>query len=67
MKEHVEEMVVGLEICKLGRYLSTDYQSNVTRFLYVTHEHPEHVFSADHLVPPFDVPVKCPYHGFIPA
>ncbi len=67
MKEHVEEMIVGLEICKLGRYLSTDYQSNVTRYLFVTHDHPEHVFSAEHFSPPFDIPVKCPYHGFIPA
>jgi hypothetical protein len=67
MKEHVEEMIVGLEICKLGRYLSTDFQSNVTRFLYVTYPKPEYVLPVEDVSPPFDIPMKCLYHGFIPV
>lgn len=38
MRIHMEEMIIGLEICILSRYLSTDLQSNITRMLYTRHE-----------------------------
>jgi hypothetical protein len=68
MKEHVEEMLVGLEVCKLGSYLATDFQSNVTRFLYVSHPHPENVISIDkrNETISWNSRMKCPAHGFIP-
>lgn len=66
MKEHVEEMLIGLEICLKSRYLVTDYQSNVTRYLVVNHQHPNNVINIgkeENLN--FDIPMKCPTYGFI--
>jgi hypothetical protein len=37
MKEHIEEVLIGLEICTLSRYISSELQSNVTRYLYCKH------------------------------
>jgi hypothetical protein len=45
MKEHVESMLIGCEICKISNYLATDYQSNVTRFLYMTHKNRQNVIN----------------------
>jgi hypothetical protein len=65
MKEHVEEMLVGLQLCMDSRYLSTDFQSNVTRFLVCCHHYPQYVFAINSTLPPYDVKLKCPAHGFI--
>ena len=45
LKIHMEEMIVGLEICLLSRCLSTDFQSNTTRMLYTRHNNPNNVFT----------------------
>ena len=37
MKEHIEEVLIGLEICTLSIYISSELQSNVTRYLYCKH------------------------------
>jgi hypothetical protein len=68
MKEHVEEMVVGLQLCMEGEYLSTDFQSNVTRFLLCTHKNPANVLHVGNIsYPPFNIPMVCPAKGFITA
>ena len=36
--EHTIEMLVGLEICKHSKYLALDLQSNVSRYLLLTHD-----------------------------
>jgi hypothetical protein len=59
MKEHVEEMLVGLKVCMESRYLATDFQSNVTRFLLCTHHNPLNVLYVGHVsCPLFDVPLQ---------
>lgn len=63
MKEHVEEMLVGLDICLKSRYLATDYQSNVTRYLVVNH--PNSINVEDNKNLDFNVPMRCPTYGFI--
>jgi hypothetical protein len=63
MREHVEEMLVGLEICLRSRYLATDYQSNVTRYLVVNHSNFINVENNKNL--DFNIPMRCPTYGFI--
>ena len=66
MKEHVEEMLIGLKLCAESNYLVTDFQSNVTRFLLCIHNNPAHILSiGDVNKPLFNVALKCPAHGFI--
>ena len=66
MKEHVEEMIIGLELCMNSEYLSTDFQSNVTRFLLCTHKNPENVFYVGSIpTPPLNKCMVCPAKGFI--
>ena len=62
MKEHVEEMLIGLQICLNSRYLVTDYQSNVTRYLVVNH--PNYININD-INLDFNIPMRCPIYGFI--
>jgi hypothetical protein len=38
MKIHIEDMLIGNEICKLARFFVTDFQSNITRFICMTHK-----------------------------
>jgi hypothetical protein len=64
MKEHVEEMLVGLEICLRSRYLATDYQSNVTRYLVVNHNNHINV-ETDNTDLNYNVPMRCPTYGFV--
>jgi hypothetical protein len=45
MKEHVENMLIACEICKMSNFLATDYQSNLTRFLYMMHENRRNVIN----------------------
>jgi hypothetical protein len=66
MKEHVEEMLIGLQICLKSRILVTDYQSNVTRMLVVNHETPSNVINIGKETSlNFDTPMRCPTYGFI--
>ena len=64
MKDHVEEMLVGLQVCMNSEYLCTDFQSNVTRYLVCCHKYPEHVIAIDSSLPPYDRTLKCPAFGF---
>jgi len=65
MKRHMEEMIVGLEICLCSRYLSTDFQSNITRMLYTRHNNPDNVLIADDsLVPLFEKIIVNPAQMF---
>ena len=65
MKIHMEEMIVGLEICLLSRYLSTDLQSNITRMLYTRHNNPNNVLTTCRtLRPKFDGLLRNPAYGF---
>jgi hypothetical protein len=65
MREHVEEMLVGLQICMNSEYLCTDFQSNVTRYLFCCHKYPDHVLLIDSSLPPSDSVLLCPAIGFI--
>ena len=67
IKEHTEEMIVGLQICLRSRFLCIDFQSNVTRFLTVSFPKYENLLSIENLVLDFSIPVICPNHGFIPS
>jgi len=65
MKIHMEEMIVGLEICLLSRYLSTDLQSNITRMLYTRHNNPNNVLTTCRsLRPKFNIRLRNPAYGF---
>jgi len=64
MKEHVEEMLVGLTICSKGRYLVTDFQSNVSRYLPIVHSDISKVIPVRDNMPDFNIPTKCPCNGF---
>jgi len=63
MKEHVEEMLVGMEFCIQSECLVTDYQSNVTRFLYCNSKTVIGVGNVE--APDFDTVLVCPAKGFI--
>lgn len=65
MREHVEEMLIGMEICIQSTFLVTDFQSNVTRFLYCNSRSVGSV--GDIAGPTFDTVLVCPAKGFIPA
>jgi hypothetical protein len=66
IKEHVEEMLIGLKICLDSKYLSTDIQSNVTRFLVCNHSNLSGVCLVQNdKLPDFNICVKCPAKGFI--
>lgn len=62
MKEHVAEMLVGLELCKRAKGVSLDYLSNTSRFL--TFSHPkgrEGVWNLEkHITFEEDQLIKCP-------
>ena len=65
MKAHMEEMIIGLEICLSSRFLSTDLQSNVTRMLFARHNNPSNVLNADDsLVPLFNTIMYNPAQKF---
>jgi len=64
MKEHVEEMLIGLEICLYSRYLVLDYQSNVTRYLVVNHNNPSNVINVGNEIIDYNVTMRCPTYGF---
>jgi len=64
MREHVEEMLIGLEICLYSRNLVIDYQSNVTRYLVVNHPNNTINIGNEETVR-FDVPMRCPTYGFV--
>lgn len=65
MKEHVEEMIIGLQLCTDSEYLATDFQSNVTRFLLCTHSNPSNVIAVGNIIAPsFDVPIMPPGKEF---
>lgn len=67
MKDHVEEMIIGLQLCMNSNYLVTDLQSNVTRFLFCTHSVPSNVITIGNITPPsLNVWVECPAKGFAP-
>jgi hypothetical protein len=55
MKSHIETMLIGNEICKISRYLTTDFQSNLTRFLCMTHENISNVINVENnFIPDFN-------------
>lgn len=64
MRDHVEEMLVGLQICMNSEYLCTDFQSNVTRYLVCCHKYPEHVIAIDSILPSYYSVIKSPAVGF---
>jgi hypothetical protein len=67
MKDHVEEILVGLTLCAESEYLVTDFQSNSTRFLLCIHRDPSHVLPVGEVpYPPLDMPMQCLAKGFIP-
>jgi hypothetical protein len=60
---HTIEMLVGLEICKHSNYLILDLQSNVSRYLLLTHDNNENVIDLQNTVLDFNKPVFCPTIG----
>jgi len=37
MREHVEEMLIGIIICQKAKYIALDHMSNVSRFIHFSH------------------------------
>jgi hypothetical protein len=37
MREHVEEMLVGIIVCQGAEYIVLDHMSNVSRFIHFSH------------------------------
>jgi hypothetical protein len=63
MKEHNDEVIIGLEICRLSRYFSCDFQTNVTRYIYIRHQNPDNVLVIKNgKCPDFDTPCN-PIHN----
>jgi len=57
MQIHMEESIVGMEICLLSRFLALDLQSNITRYLKVRHNNPTNVICIDREFPDFNTRV----------
>tara|TARA_B100001540_G_C15812121_1_gene645107 strand:+ start:2957 stop:3886 length:930 start_codon:yes stop_codon:yes gene_type:complete len=65
MKIHMEEMIIGLEICLLSKHLSLDLQSNVTRMLFTRYYDKNNVLVCDNsLIPEDNKILKNPAHEF---
>ena len=60
---HTIEMIIGLEICKHSQYLALDMQSNVSRYLLLTHDNVEHVLDIENTNIDFNKPILCPSIG----
>lgn len=61
--EHTIEMLIGLEICKHSKYLCLDLQSNVSRYLLLSHDNSNSVIDVQNTVLDFNKPVLCPAIG----
>jgi hypothetical protein len=61
--DHTVEMLVGLEICKKSRFLVLDMQSNVSRYLLLSHDNISSVIDVQNTVLDFNKPVLCPTIG----
>ncbi len=64
MKEHVEEMIAGFDICIHSKHLTLDLQSNVTRQLFVRHDNPDDVLLLVNNRPSFHTPFSTPRWAF---
>ena len=60
---HVMTMIVGIDIIIHSNICITDYQSNVSRFIKLSHLHPENVYDIDNTIIDFNK-VICPAHSF---
>lgn len=60
---HTIEMLIGLEICKHSRYLALDMQSNVSRYLLLTHDIVGNVLDIENTNIDFNKPILCPSIG----
>ena len=54
MKIHMEEIIIGLEICLLSKFLCLDLQSNITRMLFTRHFNKNNVLVCDNSLIPED-------------
>lgn len=61
--EHTKEMLIGLEICKNSDYLSLDLQSNVSRYLLLTHQNYNNVLDVQNTSIDYNKPILCPAIG----
>jgi hypothetical protein len=61
--DHTVEMLIGLEICKHSRFLALDMQSNVSRYLLLTHDKIENVLDMQNTSIDFNKPILCPSIG----
>jgi hypothetical protein len=57
--EHTKEMLIGLEICKNSDYLSLDLQSNVSRYLLLTHQNSNNVLDIQNTYIDYNKPILC--------
>ena len=66
LKEHVEEMLIGVKLCLDSNFLATDFQSNVSRFIVCNHSTPLiSVCPVDgDILPDFNSHIECPAKGF---
>jgi hypothetical protein len=64
MKEHIEEMLLGFEICTKSRYMVIDLQSNVTRYLFIRNYNKENVITIDNPQVQCDIPFPNPIFNF---
>lgn len=65
MKIHMEEIIIGLEICLLSKHLSLDLQSNITRMLFTRYYDNNNVLVCDNSLIPEDNKILInPAHNF---
>lgn len=65
MRVHMEEIIIGLEICLLSNYLCVDLQSNITRMLFARRTDKSKVLVCDNsLVPENNKILINPAHPF---
>jgi len=61
--KHTIDMIVGIDLVLNSNICVTDYQSNVSRFIKLTHKTPENVFDIHNTDIEYDKKV-CPAWGF---
>jgi hypothetical protein len=61
--DHTIEMLIGLEICKHSKYLALDMQSNVSRYLLLSHNNINNVLDIQNTIIDLNKPILCPSIG----
>jgi len=63
--KHTMDMIVGIDLVIHSNICITDYQSNVSRFIKLAHDHPKNVYNIDDLNNDIDYDkIICPSYSF---